>query len=447
MKKSCIKIETVDNCTGCGTCVGICPTNCIEIYEAEKGIYKPRKIDDEACVDCGLCIECCPSLNLNYDLLNIKVFNKIPENGNLGNYIDIFQGYSANKNVRFNSSSGGFATALICYLLENKHIDAALLSEINSENILRPQPFLAYTSEDVLKASGSKYCPVSLNILINEIIKKKLKVAVVGLPCHLHGLRLAAGVNKKLEKLIFLYVGLFCGKTPSFKATDSLCAALGHEKKILTLSYRGRGWPGLFRAASSERCSEIPFNKCWKEYIGTHFFEPLHCFRCYDFFSDFSDLSLGDAWLDNIADDTLGRSIVIIRSLKGKEIVGNMVQQKKLQLWAVDKSEIESAFSINIIHKKRHNSLKQSRKIRENRFNDSNFSGWGAWWDRVYVGFQMIQIYIGNSYYINKIVVDYPPTFIMTIIRTIEEKLRLLVVYRPNFKKICSWLYKKMNQK
>jgi len=44
----------VETCTGCGTCVDICPVEAITI-EKDKAV-----IDDDSCVDCGTCVDECP---------------------------------------------------------------------------------------------------------------------------------------------------------------------------------------------------------------------------------------------------------------------------------------------------------------------------------------------------------------------------------------------------
>ncbi len=43
-----------EKCTGCGTCVEVCPVEAIKV-ESDKAV-----VDAEACVDCGTCIEECP---------------------------------------------------------------------------------------------------------------------------------------------------------------------------------------------------------------------------------------------------------------------------------------------------------------------------------------------------------------------------------------------------
>ncbi len=41
-------------CDFCGTCVAVCPADCIEVREAS------ISIEDESCIDCDLCVEICP---------------------------------------------------------------------------------------------------------------------------------------------------------------------------------------------------------------------------------------------------------------------------------------------------------------------------------------------------------------------------------------------------
>ena len=48
--------------------------------------------------------------------------------------------------------------------------------------------------------------PVPANIAFEEILEHDGKYAVVGLPCHIHGLRKAQELNKKLrERIVFSF--------------------------------------------------------------------------------------------------------------------------------------------------------------------------------------------------------------------------------------------------
>tara|TARA_B110000263_G_C14816434_1_gene288814 strand:- start:1 stop:174 length:174 start_codon:yes stop_codon:yes gene_type:complete len=48
-------INIVDNkCDYCGTCVAVCPVDCIELDEHN------IDIDNDICIDCSLCVDICP---------------------------------------------------------------------------------------------------------------------------------------------------------------------------------------------------------------------------------------------------------------------------------------------------------------------------------------------------------------------------------------------------
>ena len=52
-------INIIDNkCDFCGTCVTVCPPDCIEVREAS------ITINHSLCIDCDLCVEICPILVL-----------------------------------------------------------------------------------------------------------------------------------------------------------------------------------------------------------------------------------------------------------------------------------------------------------------------------------------------------------------------------------------------
>lgn len=48
-----------DICTGCGSCVAVCPSAAIRMQPDEHGFLHPA-VDAAACTDCGLCACKCP---------------------------------------------------------------------------------------------------------------------------------------------------------------------------------------------------------------------------------------------------------------------------------------------------------------------------------------------------------------------------------------------------
>src|SRR5690606_36009483 len=113
-------------------------------------------------------------------------------------------------NIRYNSSSGGLVTQILCFALEKGIINGALVTKMNKESPLQPQPFIARTKEEIIEASTSKYCPVPANMALKEILSSDVeKVAVVGLPCHIMGIRKAEMKNNLLKNKIVLHMGIF----------------------------------------------------------------------------------------------------------------------------------------------------------------------------------------------------------------------------------------------
>jgi coenzyme F420 hydrogenase subunit beta len=318
-------------CTGCGTCVGVCPHNAVEmVIDAHRGIYIPH-LDEERCNECGLCFQVCPGHAVDFKQLNLDIFGREPEDILIGNYLNCYIGHATDYDIRYNSASGGLVTALLIFALEEKLIDGALVTKMREDRPLEPQPFIARTREEIISASKSKYCPVPANIALKEILKSKdgERFAVVGLPCHIHGIRKAEVVNKKLKERITLHLGIFCANSDSFLETDFLLQKYHIERgDVAQLNYRGSGWPGCMTIRTKDGASKsVPYN----EYIMWHshwFFTPRRCTFCSDGLAELADISLGDAWLPEMKNDEVGQSIIISRHEKAERILRDVVLKR-----------------------------------------------------------------------------------------------------------------------
>jgi len=311
-------------CRGCGTCVGICPTDAIEIKINEGGFYIPE-INEKKCTDCDLCSKVCPQINRtkNFDELNKFVFGKTSDDKIFGNYINCYIGHSTDENLRFEASSGGVVTQLLITALEKGIIDGALVTRMRKDDPLIPDPFIARTKEEIISAMGSKYCPVPANIMLKGIInsKKNEKFAVVGLPCHIIGIRKLEMINKKLQEKIVLHVGIFCTCNISFFGTDFILKHINVKKEsIKSIRYRGNGWPGCMQIEKNNG-ENIILPLLSVLYFGAIFpcFTNINCKKCNDYISFFSDISVGDPW--GIKKDVKGSSLLISRTMFGEEII------------------------------------------------------------------------------------------------------------------------------
>ena len=322
-------------CTGCGTCVALCPNESIKLMiNKKKGIYVPE-LNEEKCNNCGICYKVCPGHGVDFKKLSLEIFEKKPKNGLIGNYLNCYIGHSTDHNIRYNSASGGLITQLVIFALEEGIIDGALVTKVKKDKPLEPEPFIARTREEIIEASKSKYCPVPANVALKEILESKEgeKFAVVGLPCHINGLRKTERINKKLKEKIYLHIGIFCGHSPNFSGTEFLLNNLGVKKDdVKKLSYRGEGWPGSMKISLESNELLLLLPDYWNNLFGLNFFTPARCLLCSDGICELADISFGDAWLPELSDDKIGKSIIVSKSEIGEQLLQAMKLKNEIEL-------------------------------------------------------------------------------------------------------------------
>lgn len=331
-------------CTGCGTCTALCPTDAIAmVIDHRKGVYLPQ-LDKEQCNQCGICLDACAGHSVDFKDLNLAVFGQEAKDTLLGNYLNCYIGHTTDYEIRYNSASGGLVTALLIFALEKGIIDGALVTKMNNEEKpLEPQPFIARTGEDIISTAKSKYCPVPANIALREILDREGKYAVVGLPCHLHGIRKAEMVSSELRNRIALHVGIFCSGVPNFRATEFLLRRLRLKiEEVKTLEYRGEGWPGkMSLKLKSGEAKLIPYPTYWEGFGGLFF--PLRCRMCVDWFSKLADISCGDAWLPELKRDKVGSSVIVSRTAQGENILQQMMHDGIIELSTIGSGKVKES--------------------------------------------------------------------------------------------------------
>lgn len=341
-------------CTGCGTCVGICPDNIIEMRKNSRGTYTPI-LKDTSCKECGLCVKVCPGISVNLIELNERIFGKATKNVFVGNYINCYIGHSTNERVLYESASGGIATALLIFALEEGLIDGAIVTKMDASNPLEPEVFVARTRDEIILASKSKYCPVPLNIALKYVLTYNDRLAIVGLPCHMHGLRKAELHKRELKDRIILRIGLFCGHTVNFSGTKFLLDRMGiRVKDVVKLDYRSRGWPGGMTIKLRDDSEKfLPEQFYWDHFFAPFFFTPLRCTLCSDQTNELADISLGDAWLPELMKNNKGESIIITRTKVGEKVLRKAKQKGKIMVMRVDSNEVIRSQRSSLYFKKK----------------------------------------------------------------------------------------------
>jgi len=330
-------------CLGCGACEYACPEKKIKLINfIDQGI-RPVVLPTGDCSGCSDCVTVCPGVGVSHDPMMKTaegVINMLTEGW--GPVLEIWEGHATDKVIRFDGSSGGLASALALYCIENEGMRGVVHVGNDSEEQYKNKSTFSRTRDDILATTGSRYSPASPCDLFQAIEDAEGACVFIGKPCDLEGLRKTQSIRPGLSKNIGVAIGIFCAGTPSTQGTVDLLAKYGisHED-VEELRYRGRGWPGSFSVrlkSDSEWLELATYEEAWGFLQA---YRPYRCHVCPDGTSEFADISCGDPWYRSIDADEPGKSLVLVRSEKGREIVKGAIKAGYIQLTPVEPEILE----------------------------------------------------------------------------------------------------------
>lgn len=320
-------------CHGCGTCEAACPKDAIKVsYEDLRGIHLPQ-VDPDSCDDCGVCVQTCPGFELD---LAEKPEAQVPLDAHpwVGSYDAIYRCYSTNDERRLRAASGGILTEVLSYLLDNDLIDGAIVTRMSAANPLRAEGYIARSPEELIASQKSKYCPAPLNTILKDLVREKStdRYAFVGLPGHVHGLRLLQRAYPHLNESVQYVLSSFTAHVPSQHATEFILYKNGiRSEDVETIEYRGGGNPGRMRIVTTDGAEHfVPhFHWTYSGHAFPMFFYPVREWLYFDKMSEWADISVGDNWMHGL-EEQAGASTAVVRSKHAHALIKKMVAEEKI---------------------------------------------------------------------------------------------------------------------
>lgn len=303
-------------CFGCEACAQVCGKVAITMDEDQDGFRYPL-IDFAKCVDCGMCRKVCP-------------YDNMPQRYSEDKFV--FGGYSLDKDIRFESTSGGaFSEIVNAYCDENYVIFGA-----EADGLV---VFHSYITDkrELGRFRKSKYSQSKIGTAYKDakrFLKERKKVLFTGTPCQIAGLKAYLG-NIDQDKLLTIEV--VCEGVPSplyvRKLDKHVQAKYGARIKSLDYRYTGRLGKWDFeqmQIITEDKKKELKkdrwFNPFWSIWL-KHLMSRPSCYECpFTNRERVADISLGDLWGVHIYCPELygkngGASLVIGNTEKGKTVV------------------------------------------------------------------------------------------------------------------------------
>lgn len=343
-----LNVLDTDMCCGCGGCVGICPVDALEIKPAES--YKPI-FDEGKCIKCPFCFEVCPGQGYPMVALadrNNQEYSTAPaimdpvRGPELGHIL----GWASDEEMRRAGASGGIATALMLHCLETGIADQALVTVIRNE---LPVPMLTSDPEIIKEARGSKYSPVPIMEIIDEVRRKPRKIVIIGSGCHLASWQMAEQRFKKLRDCVVFSMGFFCGGVQEIDSLVPIAASLGlkYPEEVELVGQREGDFPGnvRFRHRETGETYDKPLYPAYD--IAIPYYTLNRCHLCPDNSAWLADLVLGDHHASSVND-----TAVTIRTERGRNILESARRMGRIEYSNMTAQDVKRGTSSQILASK-----------------------------------------------------------------------------------------------
>lgn len=325
-------------CTGCGVCAYLAPD---EVRMADVLDHGRRPLPlipvrrDDGPAGAVEAMSACPGARLSHETTK-PAPGEIAELRPLwGPVRAMWEGYASEPEIRFAGSSGGVATALAAYCIEQAGMAGVLHIGARADVPYLNETRFSRSRAELLAHAGSRYAPASPCERLDLIENAESESVFIGKPCDVAAARMAADLRPGLAKRLGLTIGIFCAGTPSTKGTLQMLAKLGVDdpSAVRSVRYRGNGWPGRATATAAgdppELDRSLSYAESWGELLQQH--RQWRCYLCADHTGEFADVAVGDPWYRPTGDDP-GRSLVLARTERGVRIIEAAIKAGVLTL-------------------------------------------------------------------------------------------------------------------
>ena len=280
----------------------------------------------------------------NEDAIAAARFPDAPHrDARLGRHTSCHVGAVAEPPFRERGSSGGMVTWVAAELLRRGEIDGVL----HVHPGVPGQPFFGYrisrSQDELLAGARSRYHPVHMADVLDQVRAAPGRYAVVGIPCFIKAVHGARAQDPVLAERITHMLGLFCGHMKSARFVESFAWQLGADPaRVRAVEYRLKdaNRPANWYTAHLTLDDGSTRQNEWFHLAdgdwGAGYFQNGACDFCDDVVAETADVSFGDAWVEPYSSDGRGTNVVVVRAPLIQRLIDEGVAEGRLDLRPVD---------------------------------------------------------------------------------------------------------------
>ncbi|HVF84946.1 MAG TPA: Coenzyme F420 hydrogenase/dehydrogenase, beta subunit C-terminal domain [Abditibacteriaceae bacterium] len=336
-------------CIGCGSCVAQSDQPDVSIDFNCYGHFEPFAPSSWMHQKSASFSRTCPfsPTALNEDELSAELFPDIEySNTHTGRFQAAYVGHVEEEAFRDRGSSGGMVSWVLEELLRRGLVDgvahvASVDDPQNDGRFFRYR--IARTVEEVRGGAKSRYYPVEMSGILEEIRQTPGRYAVVGVPCFIKALQLLRREDTVVRERVAFTLGLFCGHMKSARLMESFAWQMDVDvEDIQRVEFRIKdpSRPASTYTAQMTLRDGTEVRKDWWNLVdgdwGAGFFQNSACNFCDDVVGETADISFGDAWVEPYSSDGRGTNVVILRNRVLDSVVKEAIEAQRLKLEDVD---------------------------------------------------------------------------------------------------------------
>jgi coenzyme F420-reducing hydrogenase beta subunit len=335
-------------CIGCGSCVSGSGAAGREMRWDRYGQLKPEGPRDWYRERSAELAERCPfsPYARDEDVLAEQLYPAARHSDKrVGRFEAAYVGHAEEDGFRAAGSSGGLVSWAATELLRTGLVDG--VAHVAPADPQAEDRLFGYrisrTVEDVRQSAKSRYYPIELSAVLDEIRTTPGRYAVVGVPCFIKAVQLARTAEPLLAERIAFTIGLFCGHMKSARMVDSFALQMGAEPGAVQAvdfrlkdTRRPANWYRTQLVLADRSTAEQDWWHLVEGDWGSGFFQNSACNFCDDVVAETADIALGDAWVEPYSSDGRGTNVVVVRSARVHAMIEHAVAAGRLALSPVD---------------------------------------------------------------------------------------------------------------